>query len=356
MHRFLSWTLATVLLTGLVSASLSAVGKITGSRVAAAPAIADEVALLPQSDLIAVVDVSRFFSEVVPKIKTDAPADIAKMTKEMEEFASQTGIDPTKIKTAILGAKLQGESSTAIILQGLSFDAKLIETTVKSKNGEFKTTDYKGRQIITVKMKAMAQAVSAAASAGVSLNTGDDINFAALDGQTAVAGDLAGVKSVLDAQAGSSAVNSGLSAALKDTKATGLVRFAANLPESVRKDLDGQGDIFKQLSAIKLISGSLDLTSDLSPSLDALLRTGSADEASQLETGLKSLIFLGKSFLGGNQDPQMQSINQLLDQVKISTRTTDVSFSLAVPRALLDKLTAPEKKTESTDKTSVIKH
>lgn len=356
MHRFLSWTLAAMLLTGLVGASLSAVGKVTEPR--AAPAIADEIALLPQSDLIAVVNVNRFFTEMVPKIKTDAPADIAKLTKELEDFTTSTGIDPSKIKTAVIGAKLEGDQgSAAVILQGLSFDAKLIETTVKSKNGEFKTTDYKGRQIMTVKMKAVAQAASAAAAVGVSLSTGDEINFAALDGQTAVAGDLAGVKSVLDAQAGAGGgkANAGLSAALKDTKASGLVRFAANLPEGLRKDLDAQGDLFKQIAAIKLISGSLDLANDLSPSLDALLRTGSADEASQLEMGLKSLIFLGKSFLGSNADPQMQSINQLLDQIKISTRTMDVSFSLALPRALLDKLTAPEKKTEPSDKTPASK-
>src|SRR2546428_10371836 len=147
MHRFFSWTLAIMLLTGLVGASLSAVGKVTEPVAATAPAVEDEIALLPASDLIAVINVNRFFSEIVPKIKTDAPADIAKMTKEMEDFTTQTGIDPSKVKTAIVGAKLQGDNgNAAIILQGLSFDAKLIETTVKSKNGEFKTTDYKGRQ------------------------------------------------------------------------------------------------------------------------------------------------------------------------------------------------------------------
>src|SRR5438132_607625 len=116
MHRFFSWTLALVLLTGLVGASLSAVGKMAEPVAAAAPMVEDEIALLPASDLIAVVNVSRFFTEVVPKIKTDAPADIAKLAKEMEDFTSQTGIDPSKIKTAIIGAQLQGDSGSAAII------------------------------------------------------------------------------------------------------------------------------------------------------------------------------------------------------------------------------------------------
>jgi hypothetical protein len=348
MQRFLSWTLAIALLTGLAGASLSAVERMTERAATTTPMPVDEIALLPASDLIAVVNVNRFFGELLPKIKADAPAEIAKATKEMEEFSAQTGIDLAKVKTAVIGVKLDGQSgSGAAILQGLSFDAARIEATVKSKNGEFKTTDYKGRPIYTVKMKAAAQVADAAAAAGVPLRTGDEMNFAALDGQTAVAGDLAGVKSVLDAQSGGgNQANAGLNTALKDTKASGLVRFAANLPESLRQGLSSQGDLFQQIAAIKMIFGSFDLAGDMSAALDATLRTGSKDDATQLETGLKSLVFLGKSFLGGNQDPQMQAINQLLDQIKISAQTSDVSLSIMLPRTLMNQFTTPAKKLE----------
>ena len=348
MHRVFSWMLALTLLTGLAGASLSAFGRVTTHTSALTPTIAEDVALLPASDLIAVVNVNRFFSELLPKIKTDAPTEVAKMAKDLDTFTDQTGIDVSKIKTAIIGVKLDGAGGGAIILQGMSFDAKRIESTVKTKQGEFKATDYKGRSIYSVKMKAAEQAAATAAAAGLPINLSDDVNFAALDGQTAVAGDLSAIKSVLDAQASGKSTNpnAALSTALNESKASGLVRFAASLPNSLRQDLSSQGDLFTQLAAVKMVVGSFDMGNDLSLALDTLLRTGSQNEASQLETGLKSLVFLGKTFLSGNQEPQMQVFTQLLDQIKISTQTADVALSIALPRALLDQFGKQEKKTE----------
>ena len=48
--------------------------------------------------------------------------------------------------------------------------------------------------------------------------------------------------------------------------------------------------------------------------------------------------------LGGNQDPTMQMLNKLLDQIKLSLQTKDVSLGLIVPRELYEILLKPEQK------------
>jgi len=46
--------------------------------------------------------------------------------------------------------------------------------------------------------------------------------------------------------------------------------------------------------------------------------------------------------LGGNQEPMMQAITQLLNEIKISTQTNDVAVALKIPRALFDQALKPE--------------
>jgi hypothetical protein len=349
MKRFLSWALALSLFAG-ATLGASAADRSKERAAPATTAAADEaIALLPPSNLIAVVDATRIFNEVLPKLKASSPDGLAKFFKELEEFTTKTGIDPTRIKSAVIGVKMEGQQGTgAAILQGIDLDPKRIEAAVKEEQGEFKTIDYKGRPIFVVTLKSKPQPASDSSvnSPFPSLN---ELAFAQLGAPGVAIGDLNGIKGVLDVQAGAvnKEANAMLSQALKETSASGLIRFAASLPENLRQDLGSQGDLFKQIAAIKMISGSFDLASDFSASLDARLRTGSEDDARQLKTSLEGLLFLGRSFLGGNSDPMMQALNQLLDQIRIVAQASDVSLSLTLPRAIIDLLTKSQKKEEA---------
>ena len=107
--------------------------------------------------------------------------------------------------------------------------------------------------------------------------------------------------------------------------------------DDLKTMLESQGDLFKQLAAVKAIFGSLDLAASGDAAIDARLRTGSGAEATEMGTSLKSLVFLAKSFLGGSQDPKMVAITQLVDQVKIVTQASDVTLSLTISKALLEQ-------------------
>jgi hypothetical protein len=347
MHKLLRWTLALALTASAAGWGASA-AKSGLERSAPAAATADDeaLALLPAANLIAVADGGRVFNELLPKLKSITTGNLAKSAQEVEDFINQAGIDKARIRSVVFAGRLEGQTGSGVaIAPGLTFDAARIEAAVKARNGQFRAEDYRGRTIYLVTLGAKTPGASVA---GLSLQIGNELAFAQLNA-AAVVGDPSSVKSVLDAQTGSGqrGANAALLAALKETKPTGLLRFAGTLPANLRQELAQMGDLFTQLAAVKVIFGAFDLAADSSATLDARFRTGSKDEASQLELSLKSLIFLGKSFLGGNQQPLMQALDQMLDQIKIAAETNDVALSITLPRSMIDLLSTPEKKAET---------
>jgi hypothetical protein len=350
MKKFTSQLLA----LALVAAALgSLVGATFGSRRAAPKAAAaDElVALLPASDVIAVVDLSRVFSEIIPQIKALTKDGGEKMTKEIEEFVADTGIDPAKVTGAAVGFKLTGadpsKGSLAAVFQGVTLDRARIEASVKAEGGSVSAVEYKGKQMLVITppkkvAKADAEgekkAEGGAPVAAEKLTTvqSEEIALVQLEAGRAAVGSVGGVKAVLDARgAPATAANAKLTELLSQTPG-GLVRYAANIPPDATQALASQGELFAQLATIKTVFGTLDFGQDLSATLNTKMRTSTREEAANLETSLAGLVSLGKMVIGGNQKPEMQAAAQVLDLVKIGSEATDVSLSLSVPRAVFD--------------------
>src|SRR5215475_726709 len=307
----------------------------------AAPTAAttDELmAMLPASDLIAVVDVGRAFNELLPKLAGITTGGLDKLVKSIQDFTQKTGVDPSKIRNAVLSFSMDGPQGTGvIIIQGIDPDAKQIEAVMREFGSEFKTSEYKGKTVFNV-----ISNIKAPSAGPLSLKT-DEVALAALGAQRVAFGDLKMVKQVIDIQTGAAkgGVSAAMTGALKETRASALVRFALNIPETLRAEAANQGDLFKSVAAVKMILGTFDVAGDLGLSLDAVIRTASQNDATELENALKGLIALGKDIFGSG-DPKTNLISQLLDQVKIGAKINDVAVSISLPRALLDQLTKKE--------------
>lgn len=339
MKRFHNITKCSLVFTLIFTLSLAGFsnGKTTNSAsvAKAAPlAAADAIAILPASDAVAVVDVARLVNELLPQFRAIAPDKAVKFEKEISEFMGETGIDPYKIRSAVIGVKMSDSNSISAIVEGITFDPNHLITAIKGKDNkqEVKTVEYKGKQIFVV-------ASTKAEKAGVN----EEMAYTQLDADRVALGNLSGVKSVLDG--GNGTANTALTTLLAQTN-SGLIRFAANIPASAKKGLAEQGDMFAQFSTIKTVFGSLDLTRELSLLLDTKLRTASSDEASKLQTSLAALVGLGKMFLGGNNDPAMQALTQVIDLVKINAQDTDVALSLLIPKSVFDQFAEADKKKE----------
>ena len=202
---------------------------------------------------------------------------------------------------------------------------------------EIKSSDYKGKTVYNV-----ISTIKAPSAGPLSLKT-DEVALAALGAERVAFGDLKMVKQVIDIQTGAAkgGVTPAMTGALGETRASALLRFALNIPESLRTEAASQGDLFKSIAAIKMILGAFDVAGDLSLSLDTVIRTASQNDATELENALKGLVELVRGIFGGG-DPKTNFFAQLLDQVKIGSKVSDVSLSISLPRALMDQLSKKE--------------
>jgi len=295
------------------------------------------IGLLPASDLIAVVDVNRVFNQLLPQLANIQTGGLDKVAKQLSDFRLKTGIDPSQIQSAVLGLSMQGTQGTgALIVSGVDLNSQQIEAAMREFKAEFKTSDYKGKTIYNLISK-----VKAPEAGPLSVKT-DETAFAALGSQRFAFGDLSVIKNVIDISNGEArgGISPAMTGALNETRNTALLRFALNIPEGLKQDVADQGDLFKSIGAIKMILGTFDVAADFSLSLDALMRTASRNDATELESGLNGLIGLIRGiFGGGTGDPKTDLIGELLNQVKVGSQLNDVSLSITLPRTVLDQLT-----------------
>ncbi|MBI1762334.1 MAG: hypothetical protein HYR56_12950 [Acidobacteria bacterium] len=329
IHKVASWALlAGLLLNGAPLRAATSADKQPAVKVTTGPSAVDELlALLPVSDVVAVIDAQRAFAELLPLLKNISTGGIGKTAADVETFAKLAGVEPKQIQAAVLGVKMTetlSRGSGVLLLQGVELDGAKMTEAVKALGGELQTTEYNGKSLFTISRKRGP-------------NEGPELTqFALLGNKRLAIGDLPALKSVLDG--GAKGSQAALGQTLKEAKTTGLVRFAGNLPEGLRTMLASQGELFEQVAAVKTIFGSLDLNADNSAILTARLRTASTNAAGQLKESLNGLVALGKVFLSGNEDATMKLYGQLLEQVKLGVEASDVSLLLQLPKELMDKL------------------
>ena len=319
MKDFISSTLVMVLAFAL---SLSTLAAPFAPGIVPVPAF-DNANLLPTSDVIAVIDVTRLMNELMPRVNAIDP----NLEKDLKKFIADTGIDPYQIKSAILGFSMGEKSNSAtVIADGVNLDIERVKTALKDRKDELKTSDYKGRQVFSI-----------GAKQGKKVGIDEEMAFSNLDGNRVAAGTLSGVQGAIDAQL-SGAINADNDKLITmlGQASNGIVRFAAKLPQTAIKDLDAQGDLFAQFAAIKSIYGSVDMNANQDAVIDAKMRAVSSKEAAKLKTGLTGLMEMGKGILGSLGNPQMSLLGGLIDKIKIGVVDADVSLSLMIPATMFD--------------------
>lgn len=301
---------------------------------------AEATALLPASDLIVYADAPQVFRLLLPQVGSMAPAELLKMKRQLDEFMAKTGIDPLKISSVTIGVSFSGsagKATGAVIVEGIEPDMQKVAAALRSEKIVFKTLTYQGQPLLVgapdgktlPKIKQAGAAGKAEEMALAPLSNG------------LVLGDPASVKSVLDAQAGArpAFANALHSEMLAQASPSAMIRFSAVIPASLRQSLKQQDQSLSPFAAISQLGGSFafDPAETGGLALDLRARTTSAGEAEQLKTALNGLVMLGKGFVGGEKDPLMQLLSQVLDEVQISAQEADVALSLSVSRSMMNR-------------------
>jgi hypothetical protein len=343
MKRVFHFALIIALFTSGAAAQQPNNLKTAKAEKAAAASSHELVGMLPASDLVAVVDAKRLFSELLPKLSGLSIGGVDRFAHSLSTFIEHTGIDPAKIQSAALGVNMEGLQGTGVLLvKGLDLSGTQVEAAMKELKAEFKAAEYKGKTIYTVTSKVNTPA------AGPFTFKSDELALGALGNGLLALGDLRVVKKIIERQAGDAVpgVSQPMVAAVAETRASALLRFAMNIPDQLRTEAADQGDLFKSIASIKLLLGTLDAASDLSLTLDALMRTNSQSDAAELESSLNGLLVLVKGIFGGGgtNNPRTDFLGALLNHIKIGSKLSDVSLTISLPRATLDQLSQKSEK------------
>ena len=66
------------------------------------------------------VDVGRAFNELLPKLASITTGGLDKLAKSIQDFTQKTGVDPTRIRNAVLSLSMDGaQGAGVIIIQGI---------------------------------------------------------------------------------------------------------------------------------------------------------------------------------------------------------------------------------------------
>jgi len=301
---------------------------------ASSPALpADVLSYLPPSDGIALIDVRRLMNETMPRILAGDPAKLAQASAEIEKFKTRTGIDPRSFDRVVLGMRYTYPTpkvtklETVAIARG-TFDAKALSAAARiAANGKYREEKYRGATILIITVKDQMKLF------GVWNMRINELAVCAVDPHSLAIGTVANVRAAIEAGLKGRAGADLAALATRDPKA--VVGFGANVPKELLANLNvGNDTIAKDANAIRQVYGSIGSTeTDVSVMLVA--RTDSAESANNLNDTVTGLKQLGGLFIGQMAPARKALAQSALDNLKITTRGTEVEIRTQVAAANL---------------------
>ncbi|HEY5074348.1 MAG TPA: hypothetical protein VII34_06580 [Pyrinomonadaceae bacterium] len=295
---------------------------------------ANPLSYLPAADGIALIDVRRMLNETMPRIMAGDPAKLAQANAEIDKFKTRTGIDPRAFDRVVLGMRYTYPSAKVTKLETVAiahgtFDAKALAANTRSAaNGKYREEKYRGATIMIVTINDQMKLL------GLWDIKFSELAVCALDANSLAIGTLPNVRAAIEVgQRGSRANSDLVSLATRDPKA--VIGFGANLPRELMTNLGvGNDTIAKDAGSIRQVYGNIGSTeSDVSLTLVA--RTDSAEAANNLNDTVTGLRQLGGLLIGRLAPARKALAQSALDNLKITTRGTEVEIKTQVAAANL---------------------
>ena len=296
------------------------------------------VAMLPDSDAVAVIDIKRFLSSALPQILSANPSMLGEVNKFLDEAKAKSGIDFRQFEHVAAGVTVikTGEKDfdfdAVVIARGQINAGALLAAAKIAANGKYREEKAGERTVFIFEPAQAAQQnlpagqAKTAGSVSKALGGKKELAATAIDGGTIIFGSVDRVKLAL---AGTSRLSPEISGLLNKTAAP-VMSFAGRLPGGMGTFLPLQNDeLGKQVESIKYLYGSMDVTA-AGTAINATARTAQPEAATGLKDSLEGLQMLGKALLGGAKGDDKQVYARLVENVKFSARGNDVSMDLTV--------------------------
>ena len=321
--------------------TFAAVGDIKPNKPAQTGAL---ITLLPASDGVFTIDMQRVLNEAAPQILSGKPTFLTKMNEKIDEVRAKTGLDLRQFEQISGGVTVKAVSAREYDLQPLFLargkysSAALIALAKLASKGKYREEKVGTR---TVYIFTGAPKPASKPSAGNAKDSWFDRAFnrmidglekevavTAFNDNTLAFGTPDRVRETIG---GSSHVNPEL-LALANRKTNAIAAFGANLPNNLADLVDLPNDeIASIINSIKQISGAMELISG-STAVSLTTKTGTVEQAENLQNTVSGLQMLGKNFLGASKSADKQVYGRMLDNARITRNQSEVSLDLQVPQ------------------------
>jgi len=328
-----------ILLVTSVQTAIRAQTRNRASRPAQTQAAPSLLASLPQSDAVTLVKVKSLLSDLMPRILANNPAKISELDANIENFKTRTGLDPRSFDEVALGFRYlyPGEGVTKVITAALAkgtFNAgAMVAAGRLAANGKYREEKYQGKSIYVFSLDENIRLFGL-----IDLRI-RELAASPIDANTLALGDAQSIRSVIDASAGQSRVNSDLvSLASRDPNA--VIGFGSNISPQLLQNLDVSNASFAgDLSGVRQAYGSIGANErDLEVFIGA--KTINNDAARNLGDTLEGLKQLGALFAGRLAGPKGVLAKSALSNLKIVTLANELQIRTAVPQADIGTLVA----------------
>ncbi len=329
-----SLTTALLIVIGIASVAVGQRNRTATTAKATPPTL---LSALPPSDAVAIISVSRVFSEAMPKLLAESPTKLAEITSELANFKTRTGLDPQSFDQVAVGFsyKYPREGITKISSIALArgdFNAgAMVAAGRLAANGKYREEKYQGKTIYVFTLEHQFRLFGL-----WDLKVGD-LAVVALESNTLALGSLDAVRGALDANKARKYANPELLAlATRDPNA--IMGFGGNLTPLLLENLNlSNGTIARELTAVRQVYGTLGMTStDLE--LMVAARTVDSYSAKNLGDTVEGLKQLGGLFINRLAAAKGTLARSALNNLKVTAVGNELQVRTAVAQSQVTPL------------------
>lgn len=348
-YRSFSFFTALFLLSAMVAPTLFANTSPNAKRAK----VNQLVAMLPASDMVVTMDVTRFFGDALPGILSSDQAKLADLLSKIDAMQQKTGIDLRQFEfiTAGLNVKFVSDNKydidAVMLARGTVSSLAVISAAKEAAANKYKEESVNGKTIFTFSMaESLAKLAEKADSEETKkegsiidkflLGTSSDLAISAIDANTVAVGTPDRVHALIESRTkvGTDITN------LLNRKQFSIVNFAGKVPAGLKTLIPLESDdLGESIDAIRYAYGNLDMANgQVIMGISASLETASQSE--QLYDTLDTLKSFGQMLLANSKREDQRLYARLIEKVKFSRKGTEVSMDLAIPQSDVDLLVA----------------
>lgn len=313
--------------------TLAALGAATQAQTRTASSSAsDPLASLPASDAVAIVDMRRIITELVPRVLANDATRLAQVNAELDRFRDRTGVDPRSIERLALGMRyvnLPGGATkvdTVAIARGQFNAGTIVAAGRLAAKGKYAEQKIGARTLYTFNIDEQIRMLGL-----LNMNVGE-LAITALDANTLAFGKPEIVRATMQSAGAARAGNAAL-VQLATRNPSALLGFGGNVPVGLLKGIDlGNPEVNNSLASVRQVFGSL---ANAANAYEMLLtaRTTDARAARSLNETVDAGRSLAGFYVGSLSGDRGRLARSALESLRVTTAASDVNIRVALPEA-----------------------